>query len=435
MQEYNFNGYNQDPYDDTKKRKSGWKYVLVAVAMLLVGALCMYFYMTKLWPSLSATQTQQNAQLPEQTPQPQAQNIEREVPALGAVQAEYVNPLNPVADIYENLSPSIVGVVVEKEASQDATAQSDSFGFAFDFGFGSDNRPATPQTYTYQASASGIILSEDGYIVTNNHVIENAKTAYVVLNGSTEKIPATIIGGDKTNDIAVIKIEKTGLKSAPVGDSSSLRMGELSVIIGNPYSAEVGTVTQGIISVVERELYVDGNSNSFIQTDAAMNPGNSGGALANSAGEVIGIVTLKTVVAGYDENGAEIAAEGIGFAIPINRAVGIVSQLIATGEVVRPGIGIMAHEITQEEADYNKVPMGILVYSVTQSSTAQAAGILQGDVITEIEGEKASSLDGMLALIQSKSVGDTMRLKIWRDGNESEVSVAIGNVNNLEVAQ
>ena len=243
-----------------------------------------------------------------------------------------------------------------------------------------------------QASGSGIIITEDGYIITNNHVISSdssssyyqiteAKSIQVHLYGESENTlyDATVIGSDETTDLAVLKIEKDNLTPIEIGDSDNLRVGEFVMALGNPMGMN-SSVTAGIISALNREISSEGKSFVTIQTDAPINAGNSGGALVNSRGELIGINTLKLS-----------SGEGIGFAIPINPSIPIIDQLIEYGEVKRPYIGITGSTLDEATAKRYNVPSGIYVEEILKDSPAE--GKLEvGDIITEAEGKKVTSI-------------------------------------------
>jgi len=221
----------------------------------------------------------------------------------------------------------------------------------------------------------------------------------------------------------VVKVEKNNLPAAHLGDSEHVRVGELAVAIGNPLGTELaGTVTMGIISAVERTIQVENQYIDVLQTDAAINPGNSGGALVNQAGQVIGITSAKTVVAGYDSYGNAISAEGIGYAIPINDAKPIVEQLIRTGSVPRPALGVTVTLVTNSiETDQH----GLLVNEVTPGGSADKAGIRVNDVITHLNGKSFDSLSDFKQELMKYSVGDTITLKVSRNEENIEVSVTL----------
>ena len=311
--------------------------------------------------------------------------------------------------------PSIVGIEVS------FTATSNSF-----FGFGQ------PVTSTATATGSGIIISEDGYIVTNNHVVSGsssssysyyelseATSVKVKLNSNTYGdnaiFDAKIVGKDSQTDLAVLKIEKTGLTAAEFADSSQAVVGEFAMAVGSPLGLDT-TVTTGIISAVNREVVSDGTKYICIQTDAAINSGNSGGALVNSEGKVIGINTLK-----LSGNGVE----GIGFAIPINSTLDIIDELIEHNKVIRPYIGITGQDLDEETAKKNNLVVGIYVKDVESFSPAEKAGFKIGDVIIKADGKDIKTMDELNEIKNSHKVDDTMSITVNRDGEEKELSVKL----------
>ncbi len=287
-----------------------------------------------------------------------------------------------------------------------------------------------PSASTATATGSGIIISEDGYILTNNHVIssdssnsnlyyqvsEASKLTVTLFNDDTE-YPATIVGKDEETDLAVIKIDKTGLAKAEFADSDSIKVGEFAMAVGNPMGMD-STVTCGIVSAVNREVTdSDGKTYTLIQTDAAINAGNSGGALVNSEGKVIGINTLKLEGEGI---------EGLGFAIPINSTTDITSQLIEYSKVKRPYIGLTGMDLDEETAKKYNLVVGIYVKSIEDFSSAEKAGIKPGDVIIEADGTKVSTMDDLNKIKNSHKIGDEMKIKVNRDGQERELTVTLG---------
>jgi len=283
---------------------------------------------------------------------------------------------------------------------------------------------------TSSAKGSGIIISEDGYILTNNHVVStNSSTSqssyYQVSNAVSTKVKlyndenvyeAKIIGTDDQTDLAVIKIDKTGLSVAEFGDSDSVKIGEFAMAIGNPLGLEA-SATSGIISGVNREITTTDNIKyTAIQTDAAINSGNSGGALVNSQGQVIGVNTLK--IAG---NGVE----GIGFAIPINDTKDIMKQLIENKKVVRPYIGIKGRTLDEETAKRYNLVEGVYVQEAEDFASAQKAGIKGGDVITEVAGEKVKTVEEITKIRDNYQIGDKLMFKIYRNGEYRDIEVTL----------
>ena len=267
-------------------------------------------------------------------------------------------------------------------------------------------------------TGSGVIMTEDGTIMTNAHVVSGAQSITVRVMDGTE-YEATLLGMDEKTDLAVIKIDATGLTPAEFGDSSSIMQGEIAVAIGNPLGlAFEGSVTQGIISAVSREIEVDGRTMTYIQTDAAINPGNSGGALVNGSGQVIGINSVK--VSSSD-------VEGLGFAIPISVALPIAEQLTTYGYVTgRPSIGIGGEDVTDYMVYYYRIPRGVLVGLVTPDSGAEAGGVEVGDVIVGLNGVSVSSMDELTNEKDKFSPGDTVTLTVYRSGEYVELDVVLG---------
>ncbi len=303
--------------------------------------------------------------------------------------------------------PSIVGINVEY------TINSPYFGYSMQS--------------SGTATGSGVIISEDGYILTNNHVVNTSSTSSYYQVSQASKITvklyndetiydAKIIGTDEATDLAVIKIDKTGLSAATLGNSDSIKVGEFSMAIGSPLGME-STVTAGIISATNRTVTSDGKTYNVIQTDAAINSGNSGGALVNSKGEVIGINTLKLSGSGV---------EGIGFAIPINSTKDIYEQLISDGKVKRPYIGISGRNIDEQTAKQYKLVEGVYVISVEEFSAAEKAGIESYDIITEIDGKEIKTMDELNEIKNSHKIGDTITLKVYRNSEYKEITLTLG---------
>ena len=284
------------------------------------------------------------------------------------------------------------------------------------------------QTSTATASGSGIIISDDGYILTNNHIVstsssesfyevsEATKVTVTLFNDDTE-YEAKIIGKDEQTDLAVIKIEKTGRSKAEFADSDNIKVGEFAMAVGNPLDMQ-SSITCGVISAVNREKTdSDGKKFTLIQTDAAINSGNSGGALVNSEGKVIGINTLKLYGTGI---------EGMGFAIPINSTTDITSQLIQYSKVKRPYIGISGMDLSEQIAKANKLVVGIYIKSIDDFSAAEKAGLKPGDVIIEADGQKISTMDELNKIKNTHKIGEEMTVKINRNGQEKELTITLG---------
>ena len=357
------------------------------------------------WGSKDPDQAQ-----PQTTPQPEPTQAPtytpREMPALDGVAPSLQAMPNPLPDIVESAGKGVVGMDVyyyDEELEQDV-----------------------PMAY-----GSGFIISSEGYIVTNAHVVEGASQVEVkFIDGSSA--PGQVIGADSKLDVAVVYVEAQGLTPLALGSSAQVKVGDFTVAIGNPTGEMLAdTATFGIISATAREANVEGQVNSYIQTDAAINPGSSGGPLLDMSGKVIGITSAKALYAGYDEYGNMINAEGIGYAIPIDEAMEVVRELITTGHGKRPGIGISVVEIDQTTAEMYQVPQGILVYTVTEDGPAHVADLRINDVILSYDGITAGATTDFVAYVGAMEVGDQVKLRIWRDGQEQELYVTVGDLNQI----
>ena len=274
--------------------------------------------------------------------------------------------------------------------------------------------------YVQSGAGSGIIVSQDGYILTCAHVVSGATSVKVQLNGSDQSYDATVVGVDSTSDIAVLKIDATGLTPAVIGDSDKLAVGETTVAVGNPLGTLSNTVTQGIVSALNRQVTVEDNDMTLIQTDTSISPGNSGGGLFNANGELIGVVNAKS---SYSE------AEGIGFAIPINTAMDIAQQLIENGAVARPVLGVSILDVQDSSTaqQYGVSALGVYVADVTKGGGAEAAGVQRGDRIIAIDDTAVSSTATVKSYLADKQVGDTVALQVERDGKVLTLNVTLGN--------
>ncbi|MBR1884707.1 MAG: trypsin-like peptidase domain-containing protein [Clostridia bacterium] len=296
---------------------------------------------------------------------------------------------NPVVAVAKECSDSIVGISVEY-ISQNI------FGML----------------QNASSSGSGIIYSKDGYIITNYHVIEsaiNSSNAIITVTLLDEtNYTARIIGGDEVTDLAVIKVEANDLKPAVLGDSSKVQVGEMAIAIGNPLGQTLaGSVTVGYVSALNRTITSGSTTYKLIQTDAAINSGNSGGALLNSNGEVIGINSVKAYSTGV---------EGLGFAIPVNDAKPIIEELIANGKITRPYLGISGFTLSKEMAAKYNLVQGAYIQEVYDNTTAKRAGIKAGDVVTKIDDTEITTFEELNSYKNSKKIGDKVTLYVYRSG-------------------
>ncbi len=407
--------YYTESIKKTKQKKIGaWHLILVSVLSSLLGAGMMFAAVIYIAPILSPG-TSEMLGLPVRTAGASSSDngIYKKI--------EIAESTSPVEAIAEKVSPSIVGIQITVPTRS-------NFGFFFDIeqngvGYG-----------------SGIIIREDGYILTNNHVIEAAVASQMsnkLIEGSTIEVilpndkdrpyKAQIVGRDDKTDIAVLKIEASNLPAADFGDSDNVKTGELAVAIGNPGGMDyMGSVTAGVISGVNRMIAMNnGREFKLLQTDAAINPGNSGGALVNSQGQVIGINTIK--ISATD-------VEGLGFAIPINEANEIAESLINYKYVKdRPYLGVMIdNTFTAEDAKKLNVPNGLLVYEVQPLSAAYKAGIHTGDIITEFDGKTVTAFIELEEQKNKHKPGDEVMVEVYRDGETLTLKLVLGEEKNID---
>ena len=319
--------------------------------------------------------------------------------SVGATaQAETPQELSP-ADIYEMNVNSTVGITISGQTTSR-------------YGYG----------YTYQASGSGFIITSDGYILTNYHVIEGSEKV-TVATFNNETYDAKVIGYDESNDIAVIKIEAEDHTPVILGDSNSLRVGDPVFAIGNPLGELTFSLTHGIVSALSRSVTMDsGSTMSLIQTDCSINSGNSGGALFNVYGEVVGITNAKYSSSGYS---GEASIDNIGFAIPINSVKRIVTSIIENGYILKPYIGITVSSMSEETANITGIKAGAVVYEVTEDAPADKAGIKAHDVITKVDDQDISSSEDLVKVISDTEPGTVLRFHIYRQGKEMEIDVRV----------
>lgn len=260
----------------------------------------------------------------------------------------------------------------------------------------------------FESSGSGFIISSDGYIVTNNHVVAGAGDISVVIPGFADPFSAELVGADSQTDVAVLKVESNEqFQFVSLGDSDKIQVGELAVAIGNPFGELAGTVTVGVISALDRELMIESATYNLLQTDASINSGNSGGPLVNSYGEVVGVTNAKIS-----------EGEGIGFAIPINDVKNIIEELINKGYVSgRPVMGVVVVDVDETTAQQYDWPVGVYVREVSAGGPAEKAGVQVRDIITEINGESIFSTQSVLDIRNELDVGEEMELTVFRDGD------------------
>ncbi|QGT99321.1 HtrA protease/chaperone protein [Candidatus Syntrophocurvum alkaliphilum] len=315
-----------------------------------------------------------------------------------------------IADMVEQVSPAVVNIETSVKTQSRGGIFHDPFFKEF---FGGD---IGPQDRTRSGIGTGFIISEDGLVITNQHVIEGADEIFVTISGHSKNLPAKIVGQDYELDLAVLKIQSDD-KFTPInlGDSDNLRVGEWVVAIGNPYGLD-HTVTAGVVSATGRPIEIgDRVYRNLIQTDAAINPGNSGGPLINTKGEVIGINTAVNA-----------QAQGIGFAISINTAKEVLDELIKEGKVIRPYIGVLLQEVDNNIANYFGIEKhGVLITNIATNSPAAESGLQRYDVIIGIEGQTVENYEKLQQIIQNKEVGDKIMIEIIRDGKVVKVPLTL----------
>ena len=343
--------------------------------------------------------------------------LDRFFPRLGinTLQQKFVNEESDVIDVVKNVGPSVV--TVSAVTPKRSIIQFSPFG-----GFSQGTTGGTPQDI-----GSGFVVSADGLIVTNKHVVADASLTYKVVTSDGKSFDAKEISRDPNNDIAIIKIDARGLKPVELGDSGNLQVGQFVIAIGTALGEFRNTVTTGVVSGLGRGIdagdqfqgYVERLDN-VIQTDAAINPGNSGGPLLNSAGQVIGI---NVAVAQ--------GANNIGFAIPINTVKDALNSFKANGKFpAKAYLGVQYQMVSQQAALLNSVPQGAYVVDVVAGSPAEKANIQAGDIIYKVDGNQITDTNGGLAkLIAGKKPGDVLNLEIWRDGNTVKAPVTLSEAN------
>ncbi|MBM3133693.1 MAG: PDZ domain-containing protein [Chloroflexi bacterium] len=363
--------------------------LLVALSLLLVGGLLGCSLSPWLGPAAPAT------------PTPSAAAPTAATPSLVASTRIAVSEESAIVDVVKRVSPAVVTVI------NTLPPQRGFFG-----------------AVAPEAQGSGVIIDPSGYIVTNNHVVEGSQALSVIMADGTKK-PARLIGADKYSDLAVIKIEGTNLPTAELGESSILQPGQIVVAIGSALGDFRNTVTMGVVSGLDRSLDTGEGYNieNLIQTDAAINRGNSGGPLCNTAAQVIGINTAIIRSSGL---GGDVA-EGIGFAIPSDTVRTVADQLIRTGSVVRPYLGIESMAVTRRVASYYDlaVQTGILVTSVSRGTPADQAGLKAGDVILKLDNDVVDAANPLNNALWRHKPGDTVKLTINRAGRELTVEVTL----------
>lgn len=346
--------------------------------------------------------------------------------SVPAEKVKVVTEESVVVDTVKSVGPSVVTVV---ENSSPVSQAPDSFNFGpFSVFTNPGDTPSTPQP---QSIGSGFIVTADGMLVTNKHVVSDVGAKYQIITSNDKKYDVKQIYRDPLNDVAILKIDPTQnsgitLKPIKMGDSSNLEVGQFVIAIGTALGEFRNTVTTGVISGLGRGISAGSDFSGFaekldnvIQTDAAINPGNSGGPLLNSSGQVIGV---NTAVAQGSQN--------IGFALPVNVIKNSLDNFNKTGQFNRPFLGVSYRLLDKQVALLNDVPQGALIDTVVAGSPAEKSGILQGDIIIKIDGKTVDSDNTLSSIIASKKVGDSISLQIWRDGKTKEITATLTTAPN-----
>lgn len=403
---------NKKPKKEKAPRVKGQKGMAGIMAALCVASAIGGSLLTGyvIIPAISGGYSVVQKSAPEANPTVISSTVTDQSTQIGGAAPVIADKANPVPEIAQKLTPSVVGIkTYNKQFVPGQSTQTQDVGYG-----------------------SGFIISTDGLIVTNSHVIEQGQYITVVMSDSKE-YDATVQGRDYDSDVAVLKINATGLTPVAIGNSDKLEVGQMVVAIGNPLGEELaGTVTVGYLSSLNRQIQSGNRTYNVLQTDAAINPGNSGGPLIDTNGEVIGVTSLKSMFAGVDENGDTIASEGIGFAMPINYVMDIAKKLITNGSIQKPGVGISYYLMTDQDATNWNVPKGALVASVTAGGPAEKAGIKADDIITAVDGVSIDKITDISGTIKAKGLNVTVTLTIWRNGQTQDIKIVTADINKLE---
>ena len=405
------------------RRRSNWLGTFVAILLLVIltcgvvyvtffadvhvqrtgNGLLLYFGTRQAQPA--ETHTVSQSETPAQTETPEADTSS----ALAAQPAE-----NPPSVEIES-SPAAPATPASEDAEDGALSLQEIYKKCI-----GSVVSITASAQSGKSSGTGIVLSADGYLITNHHVIENAQVI-AVQTSDDRQFQASIIGSDEASDLAVLKVDATDLQPAEFGDSGKLAVGDRVVAIGDPLGAQLrGTMTSGIVSAINRDLEVNDRTMTLIQTDAALNNGNSGGPLINCYGQVIGINTMKL------RSYYSTTAEGLGFAIPMAVAKPILEELMENGYVAgRPAIGISYDTLPLAFRIYYNLPEGVYISAVYDGSDAQAKGVAAGDIITAVNGTRVTSIDELNRVKNQFTAGDSITLTLYNGGNYRDVEVTL----------
>lgn len=424
-----------DPNKKPKKKHTGLKVAAFVLAMVLVsgGSIGVYEGIRSSNADNSSSIVASNDSSAAESSTGDSSSSKKSDSSQSWIQLASTNGSMSVADIVKKVTPSVVGVQ-STFSSPNGSNNNPMNGYGGFFGYGSQGNNGS-QGMT--GVGTGIIMSKDGYIVTNAHVIYDDEYGYgeassvqIQMSDEETTYDARIVAYDKEADIAVLKIDADNLTPAEFGDSSSCEVGEMVVAIGNPLGLQFqNTVTCGIISALDRKVTINDNTMTLIQTDTAINNGNSGGPLINSSGQVIGINSAKM----SSTYSGEATVEGIGFAIPMSEAKSIVDDLINYGYVTgRPQLGISCQDVTEAVSQAYNIPVGAYIFSVTAGGAADQAGLQPGDVITGIQDQTISTTEELNAVKNQYKAGDTITLTYVRAGETKKVDVTLAEVQQTE---
>lgn len=454
MNEYNYNfeevggGYynsEENPSPKKPKKHTGLKIAASLVAMTLVsaGSIGVYRTVTEGRNADTAAESSRiSAEKEEAAVNKEVSSVEKETSAVESMTMLHVEDNNgevlTTEEVVQKVMPSVVGIKSEFEIPQQNNYNygngfggfggfGDFFGFGDEFGYGYGDGSQIQQENPV-GIGTGVIISEDGYIVTNAHVIYDSQNrlglaAEIEVLAGDDTHTAEVIGYDVDCDLAVLKIEAEGLTAAEFGDSDKLNLGEDVTAIGNPLGLDLmNTVTKGIVSGLNRNVTINDKSMSLIQTDTAINEGNSGGPLINKYGQVIGINSSKMSSSGF----GEASVEGICFAIPSNKVSDVVEDFMAYGYIKgKPQLGISCRDVTEDISEMYDMPLGVYVIEVTEGSAAEKAGLKKSDIITAVDGVKVKTATELTAQKNLHTAGDEIELTFMRNGEEMTVKLTL----------
>ena len=415
-------GYNVKPAQPKKKTGGGKKIIAAAIICALLGGIGGGAAVGMALRGMSSEDTQ--AETSAETADSSVQETVTPAPAAEGEALENIH--TTVIDVKTNSETTSMTPQSVYEQYVNAVVAISNEGTTTNM-FG--------QVSATASSGSGFIISEDGYIVTNNHVVSGAEKLTVMMT-SGEEYEATIIGADAENDVALIKIDASDLPTVSIGNSDSIEVGEQVCAIGNPLGELTNTLTVGYVSALDREINENGTPINMFQTDCAINAGNSGGPIFDMHGNVVGITTAK-----YSSSGSSYSAsiEGIGFCVPINDAMDIVSDLLEYGYVKgRPSLGISCQAISSTVTQYYHLPTGVYVYSVMEGSAADRAGLVEGDIITAVDGTEVETITAFKTKLKEYSAGDTAVLSVYRSETAENLELTVvfderSNTTNVPV--